>query len=283
MLVTDILSHQNRNQTSEVLSFHIFNTNESPEQSTTGLNGQFLHAQLLIDCLLRLKSTSVDKNEFLEMVYNEYQGNSSVLTIIHEFERDYSSERALWWYTRETFLYRLLNKALRVQNIDVLFLLRFFIQDLRQQLDQYQCSSSILVYRGQLMAKEELNLLKNSIGEFIAMNSFLSTSFDRDLALFFLGTADGLDMNLQRVLFEIHADPSLHDIKLFADITTHSYMGNEKEVLIMLGAIFRIVDIRAAEEERLWTIHMTLCNNSDQDLKVVMNHLTDELDEEETS
>ena len=48
----------------------------------------------------------------------------------NEFEKDYSSDKALWWYTRESFLYKMLIKALRVQNIDLLFLFRFVINQI---------------------------------------------------------------------------------------------------------------------------------------------------------
>jgi hypothetical protein len=50
--------------------------------------------------------------------------------MIDEFEMDYSSENALWWYSRDSFLYGMLNKALRTQDIDTLFLFRFFIRDI---------------------------------------------------------------------------------------------------------------------------------------------------------
>ncbi|CAF3119508.1 unnamed protein product [Rotaria sp. Silwood2] len=121
----------------EQLVLNVFNTSSTDEQSTTGLNGQFIHSQLLIN---------YNKNE---------------LSIVHEFEENYSSDRAIWWYTRESFLYRQLSKALRVQNIDLLFIFRFFIRDIQEQLEKHQCSSSIRVFRGQLMLNEEFKLLKD--------------------------------------------------------------------------------------------------------------------------
>ena len=54
--------------------------------------------------------------------------------MIDEFEEEYSEEYALWWYTRDTFLFRELNKALRFQNIDWLFQFRFFIHDMHKLL-----------------------------------------------------------------------------------------------------------------------------------------------------
>jgi hypothetical protein len=58
-------------------------------------------------------------------------------------------------YTRDTFLYRLLNHALRLQEIDVIWKFGFFIKDLHQQLVHLHAetplkSRSTVVYRGQM-------------------------------------------------------------------------------------------------------------------------------------
>jgi len=42
------------------------------------------------------------------------------------------------------------------------------------------------VYRGQRMSKDELDILKNNIGKYISINTFLSTSTNRNLSLFFI-------------------------------------------------------------------------------------------------
>ena len=77
-----------------------------------------------------MKSTANDKNELISLCKQHYQGNSDESKIVKEFEREYSSDRTLWWYTRHSFLYRMLNKALRMQNIHLLFLFRFIIRDI---------------------------------------------------------------------------------------------------------------------------------------------------------
>ncbi len=68
-------------------------------------------------------------------------------------------------------------------NIDLLYLFRFFIRDLRMQLERNQCLSHIRVYRGQHMSKEEIEFLKNSVGHLISMNSFLSTSLNQNVVV----------------------------------------------------------------------------------------------------
>ncbi len=73
---------------------------------------------MLIDCLIRMKSSSNDKNELITLCKQQYQNNSNELNVIEEFEKDYSSDRSLWWYSRYSFLYRLFNTALRIQNLN---------------------------------------------------------------------------------------------------------------------------------------------------------------------
>jgi hypothetical protein len=93
-----------------------------------------------------MTSTSTDKDELISVCRNEYKDNSTELVFLREFEQGYSDDRSLWRYTRDSFLYCLLNKALRVQNIDLLFIFRFFIRDIERELELNRCSSAVRVY-----------------------------------------------------------------------------------------------------------------------------------------
>ena len=74
--------------------------------------------------LIRMKSIESDKQELIKLCKKEYENNNAQLAIVREFEKDYRTDKALCWYTRSAFLYRMLNKALRIQNIDLSFLFR---------------------------------------------------------------------------------------------------------------------------------------------------------------
>ncbi|CAF1424863.1 unnamed protein product [Didymodactylos carnosus] len=150
--------------------------------------GSILWFQLLIDVLLYMKHTADAKTVLIETWRENYTGNSSQLDIIKEFEQTYKREKAVWWYTRESSLYRILNKALREQSIDMIFSFRFFLTELSKQLSQFYkdymqqlkasntISEPIHVYRGQIISKGEFKQMQNSIGGFISINSFFSTS-----------------------------------------------------------------------------------------------------------
>ncbi|CAF3915371.1 unnamed protein product [Rotaria sp. Silwood1] len=221
-----------------------------------------------------MKSTPSITNELIAICTEEYKGNKAELEVLDEFKQNYSSDRAVWWYTRDSFVYRLLNKALRVQNIDLLFLFRFFIRDLEQQLEENQCTSSICVYRCQLMSNDELKVLKDSIGQLISINSFLSTSIHKQRALQFLSTTSNSD-SVERILFKIEADSSLSGVKPFANIRSLSYIPEEEEVLFMLGSIFRLVNINQ-DSNLIWTIELKLCSDNGNDLKSVIDQMKKE-------
>ncbi len=273
--------HKIQKKVEEPLSINTFTTSSGAGQSTTGVNGQFVFSQVLIDCLLRLKPTQIDKNELIDCCKNEYKKNDIELNNLREFEQDYLPNKVLWWYTRESFFYKILNAALRTQNIHIIFLFREFISDIHRQLQKYQSENTLQVYRSQLMSIDEVDNLKQHIGQFISVNSFFSTSNDRTTALFLLGdTTSSID--LERVLFEIDADPKIVNTKPFADISKHSEFAEESEVLFMLGSIFRLTSIKR-NVDQIWIIRMTLCSDDEHDLKQVLMYMKQQIGSGETN
>ncbi|CAF3912977.1 unnamed protein product, partial [Adineta steineri] len=281
-LVSQITAHHKiQKKVEEPLPINFFTTNVGAGKSTTEVNGEFVFSQILVDCLLQLKSTDTDKNELMNCCQNEYNGNHTELNNLHEFEEDYSPEKVLWWYTRESFFYKILNAALRTQNIHMIFLFRAFIYDIYHQLQYDQAKDPLQVYRSQLMSVDELDSLKNNIGQFISINSMFSTSKLRRTALFHLGETT-TQIDLERVLFEIDADPNIVNTKPFANISKHSHFPDELEVLFMLGCIFRLDSI-SRDNKNVWIIKMTLCNDDEHNLKQVLMHMKQQIENEETN
>ncbi len=190
--------------------------------------------------------------------------------MIHKFKNEYTPDKAIWWYTRESFLYRMLNKALRVQDIDQLLLFRFLIRDVYHQLKQNQSKSSILVYWGQIMTSPELQYLQRSINGFISINSFFLTNTNRNKTLDFLNSSPVFDYQ-HRVLFIIDADPDVVTTKPFADINKFSSFINEGEILFMIGCIFRLIEVN--EDENISTIRIQLCGDNEPDLRHIFEYM----------
>jgi tetratricopeptide (TPR) repeat protein len=251
----------------------------SGSQSLQARNAIFMWFQLFIEVLLRMHHKSNDRKELIDICKNSYKGNYQEMKIINEFEKDYKSENAIWWYTRESCFYRMLNKALRVQDFDMLFSFRFFITDIAKQIrSEYEkfirtsdTRNAIHVYRGQVIGNDELELMKNSTGQYLSMNSFLSTSRARSTALHFARLTP-ITNGIQQIIFEIEINPRLQT-KAFCDVTQLSFFQNEDEILIMLGALFRIEKVAEDKKDRVWVARISLASEDDYHLKETFSYM----------
>ncbi|CAF1656917.1 unnamed protein product, partial [Didymodactylos carnosus] len=141
-----------------------------PEDKTTNeidrYMTEWLWFPLFTDALLEMKPVDNAKQLFVVKLKHYYKGNTATEKTLNEFNETYSSDCAVSWYTKDTFLYRVLNKALRHQDIETILLLHFFIVDLHNQLKQeYEKqlgSERTKLYRGQLISKQEVETLKKA-------------------------------------------------------------------------------------------------------------------------
>ncbi|CAF2063146.1 unnamed protein product [Rotaria magnacalcarata] len=273
LIKTDLKIHM---KVEEPLQINIF----SRGKALMGINGQFVFSQVLIDCLLRMKQNQRDLNELYTILSNEYDGNGGELALLRQFQQSYSPTQALRWYTRESFFHKTLNAALRTPNIHMIYLFRSFIADIHRQLQNLQAKHRLRTFRGQLMSIEELQPLENSIGELISINSFFSSSTDYEIAVRFL--SQSTSGHLERVIFEIDADPQMVTTKPFADISIHSDFVEEAEVLFSYGTIFRLNSVSRTEQQ-LWSIGMSLCDENENELNDVQAQLMDQIGTGETN
>ena len=102
---------------------------------------------------------------------------------IEQFLQKYDSFKAIQWYTKDTFIYRLINMTLRTDNILIIFKFRFIVQDIYTQLkhlyeeqEKTSCLSKAIdqiselkFYRGQRISSTELSKLEHGVGSMISM------------------------------------------------------------------------------------------------------------------
>jgi hypothetical protein len=81
----------------------------------------FMWLQLLNDILINMPKLPTACDEMLDACRLTCLNDPEQLRMIEEFRQTYKPEDVIKWYTRETFLYRLLNQALRTENIDTIF------------------------------------------------------------------------------------------------------------------------------------------------------------------
>ncbi|UJR06595.1 hypothetical protein I4U23_010879 [Adineta vaga] len=232
--------------------------------------------QILLDALRHLPKNNKSRQDILTICKTQYKDDPCEFKKIEQFEKTYQPQSAIWWYSQDCFLYKLINKALQTEDIDILFKFRFFIIDLYDQLSDLhnksktENSNILTVYRGQQITPNELENLQNNINNIISLKSFLSTTTNKNVALMYAG--DGSQRpQLESILFEILVDVNKSD-KPLADISQQSQMSHEDEVLLSMSMLFTVKSIEQIENN-VWKIQLMTTNES----SIKLNDYLDEL------
>ncbi|CAF3175072.1 unnamed protein product [Rotaria socialis] len=237
-----------------------------------------VYSQILRDILIQMDDCEIAKQEMVELLRKHSMTNIEELKLIDEFDLNYRPASAVWWYTRPCFLHKMLNDALRRQDIDVLYKFRCFIKDLHELLAHFQLSmwkklKSNTCYRAQAMAKNEfIQLQPNGL---LAFDNFLSTTAEKNVAESYVGCEQGH----VGVLFEIEADGTcLTHNTPFASIQDYSYFLEENEVLFSMGSIFRIRSILKVENANdLYQVKLIITNKEDVELNELRESIKNEI------
>jgi tetratricopeptide (TPR) repeat protein len=252
----------------QTLAFNLFDQKQKSMKDLSKQSASFLWHQMLIYILKQIPKDQQSKQQMIELCQDYYQNDKIQLKKIESFRINYQNNQAIQWYTDEGFLYKLLNKALRTEDIQLLYTFRFFIIDLctaiENQRKYFPNKNPLTLYRGTRIPKEELQKLKENIGQIISTNGFFSTSRNENVSINFARSND-----FEGVLFEIHADPWLKSIS-FADIENKSLIKNEEEVLFNLNSTFRIYSVNFDQKYKLWKIQL---NATDEGSEKVQEYL----------
>ncbi|CAF0953761.1 unnamed protein product [Adineta steineri] len=243
-----------------------------------------MYTQLFKQLVLSTNLPVDEKQEKAEMLsycrnYLTQLNNESALTFLERFDREKSDHSAVWWYTYDSFLYRMLNKACRVQDIETMYAVRMFIRELHREIEQLSLSdgsrqSTLVLYRGQQLSLSAFKEIQSKSGGLLSINSFFSTSLNREVALMFAGVSDGI--NTISVVFQIRIPFMDTNVVPFANIDLVGAFGEaEAEYLFSFGSVFRIGDMNACSHSRggLWFIEITLTTESDPELMNLTDYI----------
>ncbi|CAF1024709.1 unnamed protein product [Didymodactylos carnosus] len=255
-------------------------TKESSFQDRTTLYGGLFYP-LVIEMLNDIPATDDAKNEMIKECRMYYKDNVKQQEEIDDFEKTYKADKAIWWYTKNTFVYRLLNKAFRTQNIGIMIKFRFILADINTQLSSLETNhmgplyrsmidtnkNILTVYRGQQLSVNELQQIKDRLNKRISMNTYLSATTDKYVALIFAG--DGSQRpHFESVLFEINID--IRDrllgrkcCKPLLFIDKLSEIPHEKEILFSLRTVFKVESIKQLDNG-IWHIVLRLVKQKHQ-------------------
>ncbi|CAF4564104.1 unnamed protein product, partial [Rotaria sp. Silwood2] len=272
-----IILKNNRNS----IGISFISVDDASDPNLDQLDQSFMYTQLLKDILL---DSEYDEGWIENFATYCRNNNSGELNNINRFEREYRDHLPVWWYTSDSFLCPMLNRALRTQEVETIIKMGFFIQDLYRQIeelhsDQFANSQAqlLIVYRGQGISSTDFEKLKKAKGGLISFNNFLSTSADKDVSSMFAESIL-VDPELIAILFEITVDTSIVSPH-FAFVDNVSYFrDSEREILFSMHSVFRIRDILSmSHNDRFWKVDITLTADNDKQLSVLTTRMREEI------
>ncbi|CAF1081041.1 unnamed protein product [Rotaria sordida] len=211
------------------------------------------------------------KKEFIQF-YRQKQRVDN--TIIDELEHNYGMHTPIWWYTRDCCLSDIINQAFRLQNFYTIIKMRFFIQDLHEQIEKlYKTpSEKLTLYRGQGLTPAHFEQLRTMQGGLFSFNSFLSASVDENVALFYADHSRH-DSDLIGIVFQINIDPTTRISTTYASLDNENYHSDAKqEFLFAIHTIFRVGEMKQLDEQ-LWKIELSLTSNDDKDIRHINEYI----------
>ena len=275
-------SLEQRNQESTPTRFVSPDENES-KINLNQLEPSFMYTQLFKEALLDMKHDEDERKTLVAYCRKQKKDLPDELEVIDEFERQYRPDKAIWWYTRGSLIYQMLNRALRLLEADIIVNMGFFIHDLhrqikqlhREQLSQYG-GKTFNLYRGQALSSTDFDKLRSTKGGLLSFNSFLSTSKDRNVARF-LADSSSRAANKVGILLVMTINPASTSTP-FADIDEHSYLGEGEEVLFSMHSVFRVEQVKGLDDlGRLFEVRLTLTSDDDPQLHLLRENMVEEL------
>ncbi|CAF3554837.1 unnamed protein product [Adineta steineri] len=262
-------------------TFLTINEIASPENSNQ-LESVFMYTQLFKEILLEIEYDRKAIKNLAACCRKVFSGNTVELQLINEFEHDYRPQKAIWWYTRECFTYKMLNQALRTLDADIIINMGFFLRDLHQQIQQlYEQQvtgyggKSFVVYRGQGLIQSDFEKLQKTKGGLVSSNTFLPISRDEKVSLEFARRAS-TRLDMVGILFVMFIDPCIRSVP-YASIKEMSSFKKDDEILFSMHTVFRVGEIKQMDDKnKLYQVELQLTSDDDEQLRLLTNRIQEE-------
>ncbi|CAF1531608.1 unnamed protein product [Rotaria magnacalcarata] len=189
---------------------------------------------------------------------------------LNNFQKEYHNQSPIWWYTKDIFLFTILNRALREFNTEAVIKMSFFIRNLHRHLEKLQkeqlseYKNPLIVYRGQGLTQQDFQHLLDIKDELLSFNIFLSTSEEQEVPMAFADIPPHLDNEI---------------ISLFANIQHDSAFKTKEEILFSMNTVFRVGDIKqSAQNNLVWEVQLTLTDDNDPQLADLIDYMKVKID-----
>ncbi|CAF2635939.1 unnamed protein product [Rotaria sp. Silwood2] len=254
-----------------------------------GIDALFIYMPLFIEVLLE---TDDDETKSIKELADYCRLQSDIPEDeIEKIEREYRLHKPIWWYTAPYFIYSMLNRGLRLLDVDIILKMGFFIRQLHQDIKElhreYKSTTTIntthfQVFRGQGLSMQNFEKMKQTEKGLMSFNSFLSTSRNRNISLQNFARPAALDPNSVGILFVMNIDPKLcaASSTFFVEVKNVGYYESQKEeILFSTPTIFRIDKIERIHDDhtdRLYEVNLTLTGNDENDLNTLVARIREE-------
>ena len=248
----------------------------NPELDISRDEASFLFIRLIVEIMSRLKFESRAKQVLINFCRVHYVHHEHHLPLIEEFTHNYRPHQAIEWLTRGCFLARILDRANRTREVDILYKLGFFVKHVNMQLIRLheehllELNQISVVYRSRTMLNEEFDLsIRYNIDGLLSFASFLRTSIQKESALHFIRQRrrGHLHSDTAAIIFEIHLDHTVYNEEYpFALLNNREK--KSKEVAFSIATIFRIQAVEQVQESSTcyWLVQLKLIGIDDEQL-----------------
>lgn len=246
----------------------ILSPNFSSSQELQQLNASFVYSQLIKEIIMDSHDDLSSIKDFILYCLDKYRGDEKQRPFIDEFEKEYKKHSPIWWYTRRSFAYRIMHDSFRRFDIEVVYLMAFFIKDIQKQIDTMHSNAQMkaepfVVYHGQAMLNEYFENVEQSKSGFIAFNTFVLTTKRKHTAEQFAERSRD-QIGKTAILFEIEYNPVETSVS-FASLDGVNYHNTKSGIIFSMHTVFRIIHIEG-EHNNVRHIKLESVKDNDEQL-----------------
>jgi len=254
----------------------------------------YMYNQIIFELFeFDMLSTQQSKADLISFCVEKIHDNRDELK---EFTKDleedrFKDEHAIWWYTRNSFFYELINNVIRIHDFLDIFRIRYAIIQLRNSLKGYELRKENFppeLFRAALINEVELKLFLEATEakakKIIQFRGFTSTTKKLDVAKIFAiinyhkinkqetNLKNDSDIKLLSVIYRIKVDKSYDGIQMF-DIQHASAIEQEDEILLNYSCFVQIISVTKSEEYNIDYYVDCIFSNFDEIKETIDNEI----------
>lgn len=235
--IRDHLSQTLPDLDSQLISIEVTSSDSTSDQP-------FAYCQLLKETMLCEDEESDLKKDMLIFCRIHYDHNREELNRIDEFEKSFTDTNSIQWYTRYCFLTKIISRAFRTQEIDLLFKMRYFVQCLHKQIKSIALREPTTVYAILKVEKETVEKFQKNINGLVLFRSFILARYEQPTSNEYLILSLRLGSDCAANIQELRSSNCNAD------------------VLINIDTVFRIIAINE-DKNRVCTVNLECVPHSD--------------------